>query len=479
MEKIHRKKRLQPNWTDSERYPCRLQLYSNPPKEEVTLENFEKLALHRLKGLKAIESARLKYPKRDCEFEEAMRKVCKQYFSLQYCGVETNLSEGHLQERKEDNISHFILRLAYCRTEELRRWFLSQETELFRYRFLCLEPSEKLVFMKTSGLDFSPIGDDEKGALLAKLASSCSLFGYSAEVVSKTQYFKVLFEEALELVRGRRVYVENGFAYVPFAELVHILCGAFRLRVSAALMVTSKALPSLEEDERLLPMLVNLSRQYLGQDYSSQGGAGRVCGKISSHQLDALSATSFPLCMRNLHQHLRKTHHLKHGGRMQYGLFLKGIGISLEDALLFWKGEFSKGMSGDKFDKSYSYNIRHNYGKEGKRSDYTPYSCMKIIMSNSPGAGEQHGCPFKHSDADALRGRLMEAGGFGKGQVEEMLELVRNSHYQLACAKYFEGKHGASAASFELNHPNQYFSESYRLLYSSAAVDGDGGVIEK
>ena len=49
----------------------------------------------------------------------------------------------------------------------------------------------------------------------------------------------------------------------------------------------------------------------------------------------------------------------------------------------------------DQFAKSYSYSFRHMYGKEGSRKNYTPFSCMKIIMGSPPEAGAYHGCPFR------------------------------------------------------------------------------------
>ena len=63
---------------------------------------------------------------------------------------------------------------------------------------------------------------------------------------------------------------------------------------------------------------------------------------------------------------------------------LQGIGLTLEEAMLFWRKEFAPKCPGDQFEKKYAYNVRYNYGREGRKSDYTPYSCLKII-SSQPG----------------------------------------------------------------------------------------------
>eukprot|EP00039_Didymoeca_costata_P020020 m.339743 g.339743 ORF g.339743 m.339743 type:complete len:526 (-) comp18947_c0_seq1:193-1770(-) len=435
------------------KYSTRLRMYDLPPIEEVSLENFERYAVDRLKVLKSIETAKVRWPKRGEEFEKTLRNVLKENLPLSARG---DIDEIY-DERMKDHLSHFILRLAYCKSEDLRRWFLTQECELFRYRFEGTATEDVNEFLHMHDMKYEPISMDTKRSLAPKLVASG--FKLTEQSVMSMDYFQVDFEEALDLVKGRKIYIEKGFGFIPRNELLSIIVGNFRARLSAALTATSKALPQLEEDDRLLPMLSNLSKQYLGTDYGEKRGTGHV----SIADLPRLAEESFPLCMRHSYDHIIENHHSKHGTRQQFGLFLKGIGLSLEDALLFWRTEFSKKMGVDKFDKQYAYNIRHNYGKEGKRTDYTPYSCMKIIMSNPPNQGDSHGCPFRHFDMDSLKLRLLQYKVPPKG-ITEITQLVQNQHYQVACVKYFEITHGKEVPDLALQHPNQYFKESRQIL---------------
>ncbi|NXF07491.1 PRI2 primase, partial [Smithornis capensis] len=436
-----------------ELYPHSLQFYLEPPTESISLVEFESFAVDRLKLLKVVENLGVSYARSTDSYktklESELRKLKFPYRAL---------AEGDYEARRKDHISHFILRLAYCQSEDLRRWFLQQEMDLFRYRFSQLSDGLMQKFLEYANLAFEAISEDLKNELSNDLCASTP--GLVLSKVKEQMFYKVGLADAVDLFRTRKVFIKDGFAYVPFKDIDAIVLNNYRTRLSKALALTARSLPSIQSDERLRPLLSHLSHSYVGPDYSIQ----KNTGKISLEQIDALSVKSFPLCMRQLHRALRDSHHLRHGGRMQYGLFLKGIGMTLEQALEFWKKEFVRGkVDADKFDKGYAYNIRHNYGKEGKRTDYTPYSCMKIIMSNPPSQGDYHGCPFRHSDPELLKQKLQSCKIPPSG-ITQILELVKGMHYQLACQKYFELTHEVDDIGFSLNHPNQYFIESQRLL---------------
>uniref|UniRef100_A0A8C7WMV5 DNA primase large subunit n=1 Tax=Oryzias sinensis TaxID=183150 RepID=A0A8C7WMV5_9TELE len=457
-QRRHRKLGTNPQ---SELYVQPLQFYGEPPLENISLAEFETFAVERLKLLKTVENLGVSYVKHGSQYKLKMDNELRLlHFPYR---PDTNdkkplTGPSEFEKRRKDHISHFILRLAYCQTEDLRRWFIQQEVDLFRYRFTDLPPQQKLEFLHKNNLKYNTLSDKEKNELSDKLLMSS--YSVSGVTVEKLEFYKVPFQDALDLVRSRKVYLKAGFAFVPQQDIVTIVLNDFRTRLSKALALTARSLPAVHSDERLHPLLNHLSHAYLGQDYSIQ----KNVGKISLEQIDSLSGKSFPLCMRQLHQALRENHHLRHGGRMQYGLFLKGIGISLEQALQFWRSEFIRGkVDADKFDKAYAYGIRHMYGKEGKRADYTPYSCMKVILSNPPSQGDHHGCPFRHSDPELLKQKL-QFYKVSPSSITQILELVKGMHFQLACQKYFEVTHNVEDSSFSLSHPNQYFIESQKVL---------------
>jgi DNA primase large subunit len=135
---------------------------------------------------------------------------------------------------------------------------------------------------------------------------------------------------------------------------------------------------------------------------------------------------------------------------------------------------FTKVMSHDDFVKKYSYSFRHMYGKEGARKNYTPYSCMKIIMGTPPEPGAFHGCPYRHMDNVPLSA-LLSSLNIGGNDVREIVTLAKSSNYQVACQKHFDLTHPGHASmgltnDVVANHPNQWFQAS--VQYHKAKAGG-------
>lgn len=126
-------------------------------------------------------------------------------------------------------------------------------------------------------------------------------------------------------------------------------------------------------------------------------------------------------------------------------------------------------MDLEKFEKSYAYNVRYNYGKEGQAKNWAPHSCLKII-SQHVGAQEAHGCPFKTLDPNSLRAKLTSYG-FNSVHTQEVVSFATKGHYQLACGRYFAVMH-ESAQDESITHPNQYFDKSQALIEERTGGDG-------
>ncbi|KAI5721708.1 hypothetical protein M8J77_024552 [Diaphorina citri] len=430
-----------------------LQMYGTPPDSKITLRDFEDQALERVKVLRIIEQTTTKGITRYSEewrkaiLDEIKTQGMKSFHKV-FIGNGLGKLEQDYEARRKDHITHFICRLTYSRTEELRRWFIAQELDLFRLRWTHLSSEGRQAFLKSNDFCYMSISDEETSGLL----------NISNGLIDKSKdYYKVPFTEVLDLISKRRIFVHKGFGYITSQDIISVIATQYRSFISKQLMLCSNLYSRIIEDERLKAILQNLNTVYTGKNYTVSSNSH----EIDIKQLNAIARKSFPPCMLNVYNILTTQHHLKHFGRLQLVLFLKGIGVKMEDALHLYRSEFTKKLDGDKFDKGYAYNIRHSYGKEGKRVNYTPYSCMKIINLNV-GPGETHGCPFKTFEPNQLSKFLSDnIHNAEPGETREIVELAKNKHYQICCTKYLQAKNPGIKLNSIIEHPNQFFELSF------------------
>ncbi len=175
---------LKETGTTKERYEV-INFYQTPPSAELTLDEFELFALDRLMVLRKIEDARARGFKWG-ELRDRIAGALRQYMHM------NSLSTNVEAEIRKDLVSHFILRLAYCRTEDLRRWFITQECALFRFRLEELTPVGMAAFIRKNGLMLEAISPDEKAS---KKSLLLSVPGASVLDFDRTTYFKIPFTQ--------------------------------------------------------------------------------------------------------------------------------------------------------------------------------------------------------------------------------------------------------------------------------------------
>jgi DNA primase large subunit len=438
---------------------------------ETSLVFFEQCARDRQAVLQGIERAHAQGLK-GAKMQATIEKLLRHYLP------ERHRDEAQLAEdRRRDYLSRHLLCLMYSRNADLQRWLLQQEDRLFKHRFNAMGMENRAKVICELGAACKNITQDEyeeiKGGLMAVFGGrnmnmqedsySTKNPQYFSKVEEPWQYiYELPFEKVSDLVRGRKVLLRRGNAYVLSRDLDAYASFHFSRRLSHELKRNQARFYDIvfQEEERLGPLLMSIPDGYVHPTF--EGG-----GQVALADLAALMDASAPLCMWSPYSKLTsKTGrtHLKYFARMQLNLFLKGIGVKLEDVLQFWRREFqAAGLNGEQFEREYAYNFKHQYGVAGSRIKYKPFCCQQLIQS-SPVKGTccTSGCAYKHySPGDlqhALNGMRLE-----EGVVTAVMNKAREGHYQVACTMVYEARHAAGAKEATkacVEHPNQYFKDS-------------------
>lgn len=141
-------------------------------------------------------------------------------------------------QRKKDHYSHFILRLAFSATEDLRHRFVRLETALFRLRWNEDDARERRDFVDSldMGGEWEKVTEEEKKLLADELKAATP---WGARKGEEEGWFKVDWEKVPDLVEHRKVLLKRGKAYVPMREQSSLLLAEFSRRLGDAMEVCS------------------------------------------------------------------------------------------------------------------------------------------------------------------------------------------------------------------------------------------------
>lgn len=217
--------------------------YERPPSLDITLDEFETCALSRLRVLSHIETlSHRNLP--PAQLQTAIATYTKQHLPLSSNTARTvNLDE----ERRRDEIGHWVLRLAFSRSPELRARFVRAETALFKHRFETDDVAERAAFLSALNLDEIVVSDREKSEL-AKQLQDCMPWMKDEQIHSET-FFKVSWIAVPDLIAQRKVYVKGGMAYVPQSMQISLVMQTYAARLERALEVSCALLSTADRTD--------------------------------------------------------------------------------------------------------------------------------------------------------------------------------------------------------------------------------------
>lgn len=382
-------------------------------------------------------------------------------FNENSCVYNEYVVEGSLY----DNVGHFMLCIVTILGENtvFSQFLLKAELELFKRRVYALSAYDLRGLAKKLLRSIRKQDDVPQFIIPLQLLCQRLIIKNIAHHVCTLHNNECVrheiclnFKDCLSLVAKRQVELKNGIVSLPCGKWKEYLTHLFLTNLKYRISTTN--LEPLKGDPRILELLQKIKRELF--PFATKSGADMLL----SSKVD-IASKFFPPCMLNLHQSLRKRHRLSHHQRFFYSLFLKDIGMPVEEAIDFWEAEYRQNPSGshncchhwDKDEKKYLYGIRHMYGLEGRRKSYTSVSCQRIQSSDT--SCNEGGCPFK--SFDNLEMLLLQNNPSCTDTLLSKINELKGKHqYSTACILYLK--------SFQSNCDNFSFNFTPVKYYNVA-----------
>ncbi|XP_015429418.1 PREDICTED: probable DNA primase large subunit [Dufourea novaeangliae] len=411
--------------------------YIRAPTGQVLLHDLEKCIFGRLEYLELLYQGRPHEFKGNCEYL--------------------------LENSAYDKIGHFSLRLLASVSQDLFYYWIIRETVLFQKRLNYILPRQLHRLLRSIIRQLRLLTNKEK-LINNTLIDVCTFFSKqfvfmhlaTKDHKEECNFFqtKVRYELVPDLIKKRKVELSNGYAIIYCSKLKEVLLALFCTYIHKEVTcIKSKAQHTINQDVRL---------DYLYQKIHCQiFQTSHGYGHITVDNID-MQMRNFPLCMQHLYRKLRNTHRLSHYARLHYSLFLKDGGMHIEDAINYWKEEYSKPHSCSSIcshqwqvnERKFLYSIRHLYGLEGSKKNYKSPNC-EFMCANVSSPMYEGGCPFKNFNTDSLKSLLSLS--LTDNKVTELLSIITPQNPQSACGEFFKLIDQRNSDNIVIKSPLQYY----------------------
>lgn len=286
------------------------------------------------------------------------------------------------------------------------------------------------------------------------------------QVASAFSEFNIVaskFERAYKIIKRGAGFVVRGWVITSYIELLRAAKWVFQKRIEEKIKKIKKKIQKSTDRSEAYKVFAKEVLSYWRNKRAAlmpQKSSIVLFGKKLWQKSEL-----FPPCSRVLFDQFLATGYIPHGDRLQLGLFLKALGMPVEEQLKFWyRAVDNVGLSWEEFMKKGGYYIRHIYGLEGSRKDYSAPKCDTIIS--------KYFCPFAKMDFFELRKALRKINPkITNEELEEIHNLCLLRDYKKACGFFLWSIIGKKTRPIVISHPVQYVRALWKIVVKRRRKD--------